>query len=151
MKLREELATLSHQINQALLFVDPQFHTNITRLRKRMGELAFAKALFHIDPLLFEGREFLFNSKSGVHRDSLDPQLGWVALVALGSFKGGDVWLPQLGIKVRLEPGDMVLLRGRVVKHGFEAHTGGQRICVPHFTHTSAWVTYNLHGLVSIS
>ncbi|KAI6042297.1 hypothetical protein EDC04DRAFT_2564515 [Pisolithus marmoratus] len=40
-------------------------------------------------PLLFEGREIIFNRQSGPHVDKQDPQLGWVAIVALGDFTGG--------------------------------------------------------------
>ncbi|KAI5988038.1 hypothetical protein EDD15DRAFT_2199211 [Pisolithus albus] len=41
------------------------------------------------DPLLFEGREIIFNQKSGPHVDRQDPQPAWVAPLALGEFHGG--------------------------------------------------------------
>jgi len=40
---------------------------------------------------------------------------------------------------MRMQPGDIVFLKGRVVRHLIEDWTGGQRISVPHFTHTSTW------------
>jgi hypothetical protein len=110
-------------------------------------EAGFA-ALHKIDPLLMEGREFLFNTKKDVHTDIHDPPLGWAILAALGSFKGGPVRLPDLGYRVRLEPGDMVCIRGKVLRHKIEGFTGGPRINVPHFTHSSVWATYHLEHLV---
>jgi hypothetical protein len=38
-----------------------------------------------------------------------------------------------------LEPGDIILIRGRVVPHLIEPWTDGQRIAIPHFTHSSLW------------
>ena len=120
-------------------------------LRRRSNAQPFIRALNGIDILLFEGREFLFNRRSGLHTDRLDPQLGWAVLFALGNFKGGYVHLPHLGLRVRLEPGDMVLVRGRVVKHEIEDWEGGQRIGVPHFTHTSLWREFGMEADVTLN
>jgi hypothetical protein len=60
-------------------------------------------------------------------------------MAALGYHKGGYLVLPELGLHVRLEPGDIVLIRGRILRHFVEDWEGGQRICIPHFTHSSVW------------
>ena len=99
----------------------------------------FSKGLNAVDPLLLEGREILFNRKSGLHNDQSDPHLAWAILLALGNFKGGYIRVPALGLRARLEPGDAIFIRGRVLKHEIEAWSGGQRISIPHFTHTSVW------------
>ncbi|KAI6004606.1 hypothetical protein EDD15DRAFT_2122352, partial [Pisolithus albus] len=52
----------------------------------------------------FEGREIIFNQKSGPHVDRQDPQLTLVAPLALGEFSGGYLHCPQLGLDVRLNP-----------------------------------------------
>jgi hypothetical protein len=117
--------------------LDPEFYKKIEQLRKIMASRSYMSAFQELDPLMFDGREFLFNCKTALHTDRQDPQLGWTVLVALGSFTGGDLSMPQLGLKVRFEPGDMVMLRGRVVQHEVADWEGGQRISVPHFTHTS--------------
>src|SRR5882762_6030811 len=59
-------------------------------------------------------------------------------LFAFGEHQGGYVFLPHLGLRVRLQPGDVVPLRGRVVPHQIEEWVG-QRITIPHFTHSSLW------------
>ena len=91
------------------------------------------------DLLIYEDHEILYNRTSTLHTDSSDPQNGWAILTAFGTFKGGYVRLPNLGLRIRLEPGDAIALRGRVIPHEVEAWDGGQRISIPHFTHSSVW------------
>jgi hypothetical protein len=149
-KLFKELRYLSHRVNEVIRCVDPDFYENCLKLRERFRRLPFLQALSSIDPLVVEGREALFNRESPEHTDSSDPPWSLAVLVALGNFRGGDVNMKQLGLTVRMEPGDVVVLRGRVIKHGILAWVGGQRICIPHFTHTSLWKLLNLWGLVCI-
>ncbi|KZP27388.1 hypothetical protein FIBSPDRAFT_730851, partial [Athelia psychrophila] len=98
----------------------------------------------------YEAREILFNIQKEVHVDKQDPPLSWVVDLALGEHKGGHLVLPQLGLRIRLEPGDMIMLRGRMIRHGVEDWTGGQRICMPHFTHSSTWRMMNMGHLVGL-
>jgi hypothetical protein len=149
-ELFTELSILSHQVNEILHFIDPDFYAKLLELCRRANSDPYIRALNSIDILLLEGREFLYNRLSELHTDGLDPQLGWAILIALGDFKGGHVHLPQLGLRVRLQPGDVVLIRGRVVKHEIEEWTDGQRISVPHFTHTSLWSQYGMEDQVSV-
>ena len=51
--------------------------------------------------------------------------------------KGGNIYFPELGLMVSLQPEDFVIMRRRVITHGIERWKGGQRISIPHFTHTS--------------
>jgi hypothetical protein len=141
---------LSTMINKTIQLVDPRFFNALTQLyKKATKEYAFLAAWGAVDPLLLEGREILLNRISGPHRDQQDPKLGYAGLFAAGSFtSGGSLFFSQLNLRVRLLPGDFVLLRGRVLEHEIEAWEGGQRISIPHFTHTSLWRTFGLHGLV---
>jgi hypothetical protein len=130
---------LAHRINACLEFADPEHYAEALALRDLIRKVAPSyDVLAQTDVLVYEGREILFNRMSGLHTDIQDPHLGWAILAALGSHKGGHLYLPHLGLRVRLEPGDIILLRGRVVPHQVEEWTG-QRISVPHFTHSSMW------------
>ena len=60
------------------------------------------------------------------------------------------IFFPQLNLRVCLLPGDFVLIRGRVLEHMIEEWDGGQRISIPHFTHTSLWRDCGLEDLVDI-
>jgi hypothetical protein len=100
-----------------------------------------------VDRCLFPAKELLFNKISLPHVDRGDPHLGWVALVALGNFKGGPMELPELGLRIRYEPGDVVFLRGRVVQHQVIGSWVGQRISIPHFAHSSLWKAFGIEDV----
>lgn len=152
LQLYKELSSLSRRVNEAVKVADPAFYEHLAQLRKTMdANEPVAKAFNSIDPLLFEGREIIFNRLSDFHRDSQDPQLSYVGLYAGGNFKGGLLELPDLKLKVRLEPGDFVLFRGRALLHRVGEWDGGQRISVPHFTHTSIWRLSEMDDLVSLT
>lgn len=147
-----ELANLSHRVNEAVKQIDGKFHSDLSTLRKRSEKQhAILKGLNSLDPLLFEGRELLFNRRSGVHTDQQDPILGYAGLFAAGDFtKGGFLVFPELGpLRLRLLPGDFALARGRVLKHSVEDWEGGQRIGIPHFTHTALWRSCGLEHCVT--
>jgi hypothetical protein len=150
--LYRKLDLLSKKINEAILAVDPVFFAALTELHKRaVAKHSSLAAWTSVDPLLMEGRELLFNRISGRHRDRQDPRLAYAGLYAAGNFtSGGYVYFHQFNLRVRLLPGDFVLLRGRVLEHEIEAWEGGQRISIPHFTHTSLWRDCGLAHLVHL-
>ena len=143
---------LSKKINETTQLVDPKFFDAFTQLhQKAKAKHPSLAAWSGVDPFLFEERELLLNRISGRHRDSQDPKLAYAGLYAAGNFtSGGHLFFPQLNLRVRLLPGDFVLLRGRVLEHQIEAWEGGQRISIPHFTHTSLWRDCGLEQLVDI-
>jgi len=98
-----------------------------------------AKAWSAIDGLLWEGRAFQFNRQTPLHPDSTDPPQCWVALVTLGNFQGGELFLPRLNLRMSYQPGTIILLRGHILPHEVEDFSGGQRISIAHFTHESLW------------
>lgn len=150
-ELFKRLELVSHRINSILEIVDPQFHANLQQLRKAMEQKhAVSKCMNAIDPLLLEGREILFNRESGLHFDKQDPKLAYAVLLTAGNFKGGYISIPLLKLRIRLEPGDLVVIRGRVLEHEIEEWEGQQRISVPHFTHTSLWRSCGLEHLVDL-
>lgn len=146
----KKMKGLSERINEAIRLTDPEFHQSLLQLREAaLKKHPIFEALNAIDPLLLEGRELLFNRLSGIHRDSLDPILGWAGLYAAGYYtSGGYLYIPPLKLRIRFQPGDFVLIRGRVVEHAIQEWSGGQRISIPHFTHTSLWRDCGLEHLV---
>jgi hypothetical protein len=135
-----DIGLLSHRVNAIIEFVDPPHFQELQEVQKELKKkVAGFEALALQDPLLYEGREFLFNRMSGVHTDSQDPHLGWAILVGLGEHTNAYLKIPNLGLLVRLNPRDAIVLRGRVIPHETLGWDGGQRICVPHFTHSTLW------------
>lgn len=149
--LSHKLQLVSHRVNAALKAVDPGHFKNAETLRGKLEvKFPFVKAVNANDPLVYEARAILFNVQKEVHVDWQDPPMSWVTDLAAGEHKGGHLVLPQLGLRIRLEPGDVIMLRGRIVRHGVEDWTGGQRISMPHFTHSSTWRMMEMGHLVGL-
>jgi hypothetical protein len=151
-ELYREFDLLSKKINETISLVDPSFFSALSQLSEVSKAKHSSLAVWaSIDPLLMEGRELLFNRRSGRHRDSQDPPLAYAGLYAAGNFtSGGSLYFHQLNLRVHLLPGDFVLLRSRVLEHEIESWEGGQRIGIPHFTHTSLWRDCQLDHLVEL-
>jgi hypothetical protein len=149
MTLLGELGLVSHRCNEALRLMDPKHYAHAVELRRRVeAEYPFARALGAVDPLVYEGQEILYNVQSPTHTDGSDPQRGWALIYCAGDHEGGYLYMPHLGLRVRMRPGDMVKVRGRVIKHCVEDWSGGQRISIPHFTHSSVWRMMGMAHLV---
>ena len=91
-------------------------------------------------------RAFLFNVKTDGHRDIRDDQIGYAAITAFGSFTGGELVVPELGIRFPLQPGDVVFLKGQLFLHFVtpwepKGKEGG-RFSIVHFNHQSVvdWI-----------
>jgi hypothetical protein len=102
------------------------------------------KAWSVINGLLWEGRSLQFNQQTPLHPDSTDPPSYWVALVALGEFTKGQLFIPRSNLWLWYEPGTIILLRGHILPHEVEEFFGGQRVSIVHFTHESLWKALGL-------
>lgn len=58
------------------------------------------------------------------HRDSKDMRGGLAGLFTLGSYAGGKLCVPQLGLKTRDAPGACAVLRGDKLEHMVMDYTG---------------------------
>lgn len=98
-KLLKDLQFLSHKVNAVFQLVDPHFHAHLVKLRECItARLPLLECFNAIDPLLMEGREFLFNRMSGEHKDSQDPKGAYAGLMALGTFTQGADAYPFLNL-----------------------------------------------------
>lgn len=140
MLLVSDIPLLGHRVNVLTKTLDPNHYYDAEELKARLSKMypGYA-AIAHLDNLVYDGREILWNVRSELHTDQQDPLFGWAILCLFGDFKGGHLYLPNIGLRIRAEPGDIVFLKGRVVHHLIEDWTGSQQISVPHFTHTSVW------------
>jgi hypothetical protein len=62
-------------------------------------------------------RAVLYNQFTHVHHDQNDEKAGYAAITRFGSFEGGEFVIPELRCKFSLHPGDVIFLRGRLLKH----------------------------------
>lgn len=130
----------SEKVNEFTSYLDAAFHRGLKNLRNFTRRFRDVKLFADADSLLFEGRSLIFNRQTSRHIDGRDLLSGWQVLIAGGDFSsGGSVRIPKLGLRLRLLPGDMVMIRGRVLAHEIEPWKGGQRISLVNFTHESVW------------
>lgn len=141
------LGIVSHHANAFLLHADRTHYNEALALRDiACRRVAAQAAMGTIDPLIYEGREILFNRVSGEHTDTQDPPYGWAILAGFGHNTPVTLTLSQLNIRMRFRPGDAIAIRGRVIKHKTSTWESGQRIVIPHFTHSASWQTFNQYG-----
>jgi hypothetical protein len=138
-KLIKDLEILSHRVNAILEFIDPSHYKEVVKLNTELKKRVAGYEVLCQDPLLYEGREVIFNRESAEHTDSQDPPLGWAILCAFGDSTGGWVHFRHLGLSARYNPGDILAIRGRLIPHSLGKILSGDRISIPHFTHSAAW------------
>lgn len=104
-----------------------------------MERYAHVRSRASIDPSSFQGRSVIYNRQTPNHVDRRDPRLAWTPLFTLGSFKGGNLRVRKLGLRMWYGPGACVFIRGAMFAHEIESFDGGQRISIAHFCHDSVW------------
>lgn len=70
------------------------------------------------------------NSGSDWHIDLNDFRNGYCAVVCYGKFSGGEVIFPELGIALKLEPGDVLFFKSSQLTHGNAPVVGLRRSVV---------------------
>jgi len=134
-----KMKSLSLLVNAVLEKIDKnQFEALTTLHSKISNRYPIVTALSSIDPLIMEGRAIMFNRKTPIHTDRLDPHRAWATMITFGNFtEGGECYIKRLRLRIRYLPGDAIIIRGRIVPHEVEEWGPGQRISIAHFTHTS--------------
>ncbi|CAE6521632.1 unnamed protein product, partial [Rhizoctonia solani] len=84
------------------------------------------------NPSLFTQAEMRFREEDTIK--------GWTPLDLAGTCKTGCLALPGLRIKFNYRPGDIILVRGRLIKHGVVDWEGdGNHIFTTSFNHYTEW------------
>jgi len=141
MKLKAQLRPVFHCVNMLLRTVDLMHYRDAKELKRCLMEVHPGYATFAgNNNMTYDGMEILWNVLSQLHNDKQDPIFGWALIPILsGPFTGGELYLPNLGLHVRMQPGDIIFLRDRVLCHVTLDWEGGQHVSIPIFTHTSTW------------
>jgi hypothetical protein len=140
LNLIHQLRLVSIRVNAMLKYADPVHFAECEQLRKE-AEVRhyFLQVIGADDPLQMEGRELMYNRQTPLHPDKSDHKNGWAVLVVVGPFKGGELYIPCLDLRMRYTDGTMIMVRGKILPHEVEAFSDGQRITIAHFTHRSMW------------
>ncbi|KAL0478227.1 hypothetical protein AKO1_001372, partial [Acrasis kona] len=76
------------------------------------------------------------NGRVKNHRDWNDIQGGLSVLASYGCFEGGELCLPQIGVKFLYKPGEVIFISSQAVEHFIAPYTGF-RIGTVHCSHNS--------------
>ena len=141
MKALSEFRIVAKRLNGVLDLLDPGAAHQYKLLKDiAMKKLDYLRAIGTVDPSYWQGRVILFNRQTPPHRDTLNPPAEWTPLQAAGSFTdGGSLYIHDLNLRLRYLPGDLIFLRGCLLKHSVEPWEGDQRISAAYFSHESFW------------
>ncbi|RHZ46101.1 hypothetical protein Glove_634g7 [Diversispora epigaea] len=76
-----------------------------------------------------------YNIVSNYHWDLSDASNGLCCLIPLGNFQGGDLYFPQLHVRVPLQPGQVVAFDSHNLLHGNLPLISGIRHSIVYFVH----------------
>lgn len=141
-KLCRELAKTSTRINLLLSQVFPAFSQALKSLQEELGkgpDGAAFDALQRMDIIDFLARSVIFNRATAIHHDNKDVVAGCAALLSLGSYLGGQLYVPDLDRVFPFPPGTLVFIRGAVLPHMILPFYGGPRVSLTHFAHQSVF------------
>lgn len=147
----EDFSVVAAFCSTLLKLIDPHQHLLLWDLRKRRCERFPEQKMFPLynPTLLWECCEVVYNRWSPPHSDRGDPNYAWACIIYFGTFT--DAWFefPQLGLKLRLRPGDVVFFRGRDLIHTVPNWGEGDRNFLIYFTHEGAWANVGMEGQCS--
>jgi hypothetical protein len=82
---------------------------------------------------VFNGSQAIANRNTPAHRDTGGCFTHYDLLVSAGTHKKAAFTLPELGMSLPYQPGDVVALFGRVLLHEVNGWSEGERICITHY------------------
>jgi hypothetical protein len=134
-------------LNCVAMLICPELHSiSVNAIQK----LKAGEELFNWDdvitqwPSIFSGIEVISNRITPPHRDPKAAPTMYDILVSAGTHT--ESWLDLQDVNARLvyNPGTVVALCGRVLRHGVQEWVGGERICIAHFIRDAVHERLNL-------
>ncbi|KAG8720629.1 hypothetical protein FRC11_003120, partial [Ceratobasidium sp. 423] len=92
------------------------------------------------NPIVLSERSYIYNEQAKVQFGEESTIKGLTLLDLAEACETGRLALPGLGVKFDYRPGDITLIRGRLIKHGVVKWEGdGNHICTTSFNHYTEW------------
>lgn len=101
--------------NAALKEVDPNMWKHYSQTTKNLPNPTQAVRIN--DDSIWLGKGILIDKDTQWHRDANDLPKGWCALAYFGSYHTGDLYLPDVAVRLHTEAGDIALIRSRALTH----------------------------------
>ena len=121
------------QISRWILALDPERHQELQNRYRELGEDEL-QHLYQGEEGCHSGLALLVNLAVGPHKDSNDAKDSWTSTNSWGSFKGGDLIIPDYGFRIAQEEGDIVLSHAAIITHMVDDIEDGERYCHVRFT-----------------
>lgn len=103
------------------------------RMRQYIQSKPFMEEYPHLDFLGAFTTVAVTNGVSDVlHADREDAGLTWV--IPLGEYEGGDLCIPQYGMRIPLKPGDAIAFHANILGHHSSELLSGNRLALTCFT-----------------
>lgn len=84
-------------------------------------------------PSSFSGIDVIVNRITATHRDAGARMEWYEMLLAAGTYTTATFKVPDLGAELQYNPGTVVAICGRLLRHGVDSWEGGERICQAHY------------------
>ncbi|GAA6014503.1 hypothetical protein JCM8202_001561 [Rhodotorula sphaerocarpa] len=84
--------------------------------------------------LLFLAYSLVVNRQVAAHFDNRDPRYGWAGMSVFGQFVGGDLFFPDLNLRIEYRPGDILIFHSAILRHCVLDFTG-ERYAIVAFSH----------------
>lgn len=92
----------------------------------------------------YSAMSVIVNRETIRHRDSGGAPTHFDALVAAGTASGAYFEIPDIGMRLKYEPGTVVVLAGRLLSHRVLAWKKGERICLAHYMRDNVHERYQI-------
>lgn len=122
-----------HDINKLMQLIAPKL------FEAGMAAIGTAKQLHSDHPTIdlwasaFSAIGVIVNRITPPHRDAGGWKACYDLLVAAGNYQTAYLHLADLGAKIQYNPGTVVAITGKILRHAVVDWKGGERICYAHY------------------
>lgn len=126
------ISRLSAFVSTLFAAIDPKAYREYRDAYVQMArDLPVLQNLDSGNPMqCFAGYYLVLNLQTLLHRDCMDPRNGWVAMAVFGDYEGGELYLPDLCIRLPYKKGDIVFVRSWALRHFVSAFKGVRYVIV---------------------
>ena len=158
----QEMITASALMGALLRVMHPELYfAGITGMRALVDQPELVKEDRDVLRILqawsspFSAYSIISNRTTPPHRDNHSSPPWYDLLVPVGTYSGGEIKFPGLGLTLGYRPGTMVALCGKLIRHEVP-EVIGNRVCLAHYmrervlerltTEPAGWMTLDIHG-----
>jgi hypothetical protein len=120
------ITSILQSVGRMLKFIDPEKYASYNSLYKKIAERSILSSWHTNDSACWQVLTTLINLTKIPDinlRDTVDKD-GWVVQACFGEFAGGALQVPELGIELEFQPGDVVFLRPALLECTVAEFTG---------------------------